>query len=309
MSPGGWTALGSGSSRFGRLTMTRSPRSLVTPMLAAAALLLAACGSGTAAATGVTKAGSTRGSGLPGKRVHGVARNPGDGKVYLATHQGLFRYDRGTPVRVGPIVNMMGFTIAGPDRFYASGHPGAGVNLPGPVGLMETIDAGQTWLVLSRGKWFDFHALTSSHKGVLGYDGVLRSSFDGETWRQLAIAARPSSLAASPDGLRVLATTASGVMLSTDQGSKWARLPAAPQLLLAAWADDSTATGVTGTGHLAVTTNAGATWTTAKATVGSAQAISASRTRRGTLEVLVVTDSGIQRSLDSGASFTPLGTN
>jgi photosystem II stability/assembly factor-like uncharacterized protein len=290
--------------------MTRPPRSLVIPMLVAAVLLLlAGCGSSTAAATGVAKAGSIGRLSLPGERVHGVARNPGDGKVYLATHQGLFRYDKGVPVRVEPIVNMMGFTIAGPDRFYASGHPGAGLNLPGPVGLTETIDAGQTWLVLSRGKWFNFHALTSSHKGVLGYDGALRSSFDGEMWRQLAIAARPSSLAAAADGLRILATTASGVMLSTDQGSKWARLPAAPQLLLAAWADDATAAGVTGTGHLAVTTNAGATWTTAKATVGSAQAISASRTRRGILEVLVVTDSGIQRSLDSGASFTPLGTN
>jgi photosystem II stability/assembly factor-like uncharacterized protein len=289
--------------------MTRSPRSLVTPMLAAAALLLAGCGSSTAAATGVTKVGSMGRSGLPGERVHGVARNPGDGKVYLATHQALFRYDKGVPVRVGPIVNMMGFTIAGPDRFYASGHPGAGVDLPGPVGLMETLDAGRTWLVLSRGKWFDFHALTSSRKGVLGYDGVLRSSFDGEMWKQVAIAARPSSLAAAPDGLRILATTASGVMISKDQGSKWARLPAAPQLLLAAWADDATAAGVTGTGHLAVTTNAGATWAIAKARVGSAQAISASRTRRGTLEVLVVTYSGIQRSLDSGASFSPLGTN
>jgi hypothetical protein len=289
--------------------MTRSPRSLVTPMLVAAVLVLAACGSSTAAGTGVTRAGSTWGSGLPGERVHGVARNPGDGKVYLATHQGLFRYDKGVPVRVGPIVNMMGFSVAGPDRFYASGHPGAGVNLPGPVGLMETLDAGKTWSVLSTGRWLDSHALTSSHKGVLGYDGVLRSSFDGEMWKQVAVAARPSSLAAAPDGLRILATTASGVMISKDQGSSWAPLHAAPQLLLAAWADDATAAGVTGTGHLAVTTNVGTTWTTAKARVDSAQAISASRTRHGTLEILVVTDSGIQRSLDSGASFSPLGTN
>jgi hypothetical protein len=84
--------------------MTRSPRSLVIPMLAAAVLLLAGSGSSTAAATGVAKAGSIGRSGLPGERVHGVARNPGDGKAYLATHQGLFRYDKGTPVRVGPIV-------------------------------------------------------------------------------------------------------------------------------------------------------------------------------------------------------------
>lgn len=289
--------------------MTRSRGSLVIPILVTAVLLLTGCGSSTAAATGVAKVGSIGRSGMPSARVYGVARNPGDGKVYLATHQGLFRFDKGVPVRVGPIVNMMGFSIAGPDRFYASGHPRAGVNLPRTVGLMETLDAGKTWSVLSTGRWPDFHALTSSHKGVLGYDGVLRSSFDGEMWRQLAIAARPSSLAAAPDGSRILATTASGVMLSTHQGSIWAPLHRAPPLLLTAWADNSTATGVTGTGHLAVTTNAGATWTTAKARVGSAQAISASRTRHGTLEVLVVAGSGIQRSLDSGASFTPLGTN
>ena len=98
-------------------------------------------------------------------------------------------------------------------------------------------------------------------------------------------------------------------MLSSDQGATWARLPAAPQLLLAAWADKSTATGVTQTGALAVTTDAGATWTTSTGRVDSIQAISASRTRGGTLEVLVVTNSGVQRSVDSGASFSPLGTN
>ena len=35
--------------------------------------------------------------------VHGVAVNPGDGRVYLATHHGLFRYDvtGPTPGRAG----------------------------------------------------------------------------------------------------------------------------------------------------------------------------------------------------------------
>jgi photosystem II stability/assembly factor-like uncharacterized protein len=289
--------------------MSRSPRSLIPPLVAAALLLLAACGFGTASGTSVARVGSIPSSGLPGQRVHGVARNLGDGEVYLATHQGLFRYENGHPVRVGPSVNLMGFSIAGPDRFYASGHPGAGVNLPNPVGLMETLDAGKTWSVLSRGEWPDFHALTSSSKGVLGYDGALRSSFDGIAWRQRAMATEPASLAASPDGSRILATTASWVLLSSNQGATWSPLPGAPQLVDAAWADNDTAAGVTRTGRLAVTTNAGATWTTAEARVHPAQAISASRTLGGTLEVLVVTDRGIQRSIDSGASFSPLGIN
>jgi hypothetical protein len=291
--------------------MSRTPRKIAVPLLAAAAvvLLLAACGSGAAAGTGTAPVASTQSGGLPGEHVHGVARDPGDGSVYLATHQGLFRYTRGTSVRVGPNVDFMGFSIAGPGRFYGSGHPGDGVDLPAPVGLMETTDAGKTWAVLSRGGESDFHALTSSSKGVLGFDGALRSSTDGRTWTQPAIAAEPTALAAAPDGSRILATTATGVLLSSDQGATWAPLPAAPQLLLAAWADKTTATGLTTTGHLAVSSDAGSTWTTGTARVDSAQAMSASRATSGTLEVLIVTDSEIQRSVDSGATISPLGSS
>jgi len=289
--------------------MSRSPSKIAVPLLAAAVLLLAACGSGAAAGTGAAPVASTQTGGLPGEHVHGVARDPGDGSVYLATHQGLFRYSEGTSVRVGPVVDFMGFSVAGPGHFYASGHPGDGVDLPAPVGLMESQDAGKTWSVRSRGGESDFHALTSSSKGVLGYDGALRASTDGKTWTQPTIAAEPSSLAAAPDGSRILATNASGVLLSQDQGTTWAPLPAAPQLLLAAWADRTTATGVTNTGHLAVTTDAGATWTTGTARVDSAQAMSAARASGGTLEVIVVTDSEIKRSVDSGGSFSALGAS
>jgi hypothetical protein len=140
---------------------------------------------------------------------------------------------------------------------------------------------------------------------MLGYDGVLRSTADGKTWTKLAIAAEPSSLAAAPDGSRILATTASGVLLSKDQGATWSPLPAAPQLLDAAWADNATAAGVTLTGHLAVTTDAGATWTTGNGRVDSAQAISASRADGGTLEVLLVTNSGASTQVRPSVPWLP----
>ena len=289
--------------------MSHSPRSLVIPLLAVGVLLLSACGAGTAAGTSSAKEGVAQSGGLPGEHVHGVARDPGTGSVYLATHQGLFRYDKGASVRVGPDVDFMGFSIAGPGHFYASGHPADGVDLPAPVGLMESLDAGKTWSVLSRGGESDFHALTSSSRGVLGYDGALRASTDGKTWTQPAIAAEPRSLAAAPDGSRILATTGNGVLLSTDQGATWTPLPGAPQLLLAAWADKTTATGVTTTGHLAVSKDAGATWTTGAAKVDSAQAMSASRGAGGNLDVLIVTNTQVQRSLDSGASLLPLAAS
>lgn len=291
--------------------MSRPSRNVIVPLVAAAVLLLSACGSGATGSTGdaAMDPGHGASGALPSEHVHGVARNPGDGKVYLATHEGLFRYDKGTHVQVGPVVDLMGFAVAGPGRFYASGHPGAGVDLPAPVGLMESLDAGKTWTVRSRGGESDFHALTSSSKGVLGYDGVLRSSTDGKTWSELTIAAEPRSLAAAPDGSRILATTSSGVISSTNQGATWAPLSGAPQLVLATWADELTAAGVTLSGALAVTVDAGATWTTASGRVDSAQAMSASRTSDGSLEVLVVTDGGIKRTIDSGASFSPLGAN
>ncbi len=55
----------------------------------------------------------------------------------------------------------------GPDHFYASGHPGPGVELPAPVGLIESRDGGATWDPLSRQGESDFHALTASDAGVV----------------------------------------------------------------------------------------------------------------------------------------------
>jgi hypothetical protein len=127
--------------------MSRSPPISSFPLLTGTILLLAACGSCAAAGNGNAKVDSVQSAGLPGEHVHGVARDPGDGTVYLATHEGLFRYDKGAPVRVGPVVDLMGFSVTGPGHIYASGHTGDGVDLPAPVGLMETRDAGKTWPV------------------------------------------------------------------------------------------------------------------------------------------------------------------
>lgn len=47
-----------------------------------------------------------------------------------ATHQGLSRYVDSGPQLVGPVIDLMGSTVAGPDHFSAFGHPGAGTDLP-----------------------------------------------------------------------------------------------------------------------------------------------------------------------------------
>lgn len=273
-------------------------------LLAAAVLmttigLTAACAADPAPSVSTTAVG-----GLPSPHVHGVAVNPADGRVYLASHDGLFRYDSSGPERVGPVIDLMGFTVAGPDHFYASGHPGQGTDLPNPVGLLESTDAGRTWKTLSRQGQSDFHALTASGAGILGYDGALAVTTDGRTWDDLAATTPPYALAASPDGAVTLATTDTGLLRSTDTGRTWTPTPGAPPIVLADWADPATVAGITPDGTVMVSTDTGLTWHSRGATAAP-QAIAASAAGTG-LRVVVVTGEEILDSTDGGVTFSPL---
>ncbi|MDQ5841156.1 MAG: exo-alpha-sialidase, partial [Chloroflexota bacterium] len=167
-------------------------------------------------------------------------------------------------------------------------------------------DAGDTWKVLSRGGESDFHALTASSKGVMGFDGALSATPDGTTWSLGDPTMKPFSLAAAPDGSQVLATTEQGLHSSADGGRTWTKVALAPLLLLTAWADSKTVVGVTPEGGLALSTDAGRTWLPAAGKVTKPSAVSASRDKAGLLEILVVTDSAVLQSRDDGATFTDL---
>jgi hypothetical protein len=270
----------------------------------AAALALTGCSQGASPEPKSVAAGS-----LPGEHVHGISRDPGSGRVDLATHEGLFvSQPDGSWQQVGPTVDLMSFANAGPGTFYASGHPADGVDMPAPVGLIKSTDAGRTWTVLSRGGESDFHALAASSAGVMGFDGVLRVTADGKSWTQGGLTAEPRCLASSPDGSQVLATTSQGVQSSTDGGRTWVPLASAPPLFLTAWADAKTVVGVTTKGSLAISADAGQTWRSDLATVPNAQAMSASRDKAGQLEILVVGDTGVLQSRDNGTSLAKLAS-
>jgi hypothetical protein len=75
--------------------------------------------------------------------------------VYVATHTGLFTIEDGTARRVGDRYHdLMGFTIAGPDDFLASGHPDLNdqtllkPEAPPLLGLVAS-DDGQDWQPVS----------------------------------------------------------------------------------------------------------------------------------------------------------------
>lgn len=240
--------------------------------------------------------------------VHGIARHPDSGDVYVATHGGLFVFaGSGQPRLVGPTIDLMGFTITGQGLLLASGHPGVGTDLPQPVGLIESADGGQSWTVRSRGGQSDFHALSeSSSQGVLGYDGTLRVSGDGLTWRTLAAPADVTSLGASPDGTTVLVATSAGLQVSSSYGDAWAPVPDAPALVLLDWADARQVVGLDGAGAVFVSSDAGRTWKGASGkALGPAQALGASIVD-GRMEILAVTHTAIVRSVDSGSTFTAL---
>lgn len=245
---------------------------------------------------------------LPSAHVHGVGIDPADGLVYLATHDGLFRYDSTGPVRVGPVNDLMGFTIAGPGHFYASGHPGPGSDLPSPAGLVESRDGGKTWAELSRQGQSDFHALTASSASIVGFDGTLRASTDGTSWSELEVPAQPYSLTSSPRGDVLLATSEDGPIRSTDGGQSWAKIPAAPLLLLVAWASgsDTTVAAITPEGQVLASTDAGLTWTQRGRIEGSPQALGASSDGGAGLHVLVVNEAEVLASADGGVTFVSL---
>jgi hypothetical protein len=266
-----------------------------------ATLLVAACAQ---PAAPVRDAGPEQAGALPSSHVHGVALNPADGEVYLATHEGLFRMGA-VPERVGPVIDLMGFTVAGPDHFYASGHPGDGVRMPEPIGLVESRDGGRTWTALSRAGESDFHTLAASGAGIVAFDGTLRASGDGRSWTTLSPPVQPYALAASPDGTVLLATSPQGLLRSTDSGATLLPVTGAPPLVLVEWADaPDLAVGVTPDGHVAISRDAGGTWELRGRLDGAPQALGASGAA-GDLRVLAVTEAALVDSGDGGATFAP----
>lgn len=301
--------------------MNRARRRLTATVTAfGMALTVAACSEGAGSATTPTRSATTAsdghahehadeadGAGLPGAHTHGVGINPADDLVYLATHEGLFRYDDTGSTRVGPVIDLMGFTVAGPDHFYASGHPGAGTDLPNPVGLIETTDGGETWTALSRAGESDFHAMTASSTGVVAFDGAaLQATSDGVSWGDLDVPVPPFAMDVSPDGRTIVVTSQEGPVRSADAGASWDTLDDAPLLQVVDWADASTVVGLTPDGAVVLSEDAGATWAPAATLPGPPQAVAAHRAADGTLRVVAVTQDAVLESVDLAAGFAPL---
>jgi hypothetical protein len=197
-----------------------------------AALILIAAGGAlaTLVVTFVVDRGRDRVSVDPGPRhVHGLAVNPRDDALFVASHTGLYRIgrDESSASRVTDrYQDTMGFTIVGPDRFLGSGHPDLRDNLPPRLGLVQSRDEGRSWRPISLLGQADFHILRARGEQIVGYDAasghVLTSRDGGEHWRRHRFEGPLVDLVIAPAPLRGLVATAPAQLLrSLDDGRSW----------------------------------------------------------------------------------------
>ncbi|MFE9031072.1 F510_1955 family glycosylhydrolase [Streptomyces iakyrus] len=276
--------------------MIKRPAALAATALALA-FPLAAC-SGSADREGST--GTPAASGTTVSHIHGLGLDPADQRLYVATHEGVYTPDaKGKAALVGDSKDdFMGFTVAGDQTFYASGHPTSGGN----KGLIKSTDAGRTWTSLSLSGESDFHALDFAHGTVYGYDstdGRVRTTEDGVSWKNGA-RLEALDIAVSPtDPGVVLATTSEGVVRSGDGGGSFAP-GQEPVMAFLSWPVKDALYGIDASGGLHRSTDRGSTWTKV-ATVpgGRPQALTAV----GAEHVLVATQTGVFESKDGGKTL------
>ena len=247
-------------------------------------LLVAAAIGGTALAI----RRSTSGGAVPViAHVHGLGINPADGSLQIATHTGMFRLsDQGPPARVGRTAqDTMGFTVVGANHFLGSGHPdavGFRQGKPPRLGLIESTDAGATWLDRSLSGEVDFHAIAVSQGTTYGHDAgtnKLLASNDNTSWetrstiKALDFAVDPAQPA------HLVAAGIDGALVSSDGGRSWLPITVAPGFTALSWAPGGTLWGVDGGGGSYQSTDGGTTWQAAGRIDGEPEALVAADDR------------------------------
>ena len=240
--------------------------------------------------------------------IHGIGIDPGDDRLYVGAHEGVFAVgDSGEVQPVGTErFDTMGFTVAGPGRFLASGHPQLDSNRAPHLGLFESSDAAATWSSASLEGEADFHALDSTETRIWGADSVggrLLTSSDGREWDLLAEGQFIDVAADPTDPERVLATDSTGQLRSYAATGDESGLSGAPVLTFLDWPTDDELVGLAPDGTTLLSRDQGATWQARARLPGSPSAFEA-----GDEAWYAASDAGLFTSSDDGATWTPLFT-
>lgn len=275
------------------LRAARTPTTLAT-VLVVSALSVSSCSNDTPARPQATDFG----------HVHGIGLNPADDTVYVASHNGVFTVEGGKGVLIAGLrQDTMGFTVAGPDDFLASGHPDPASDTPNPLGLIRSTDRAQTWEAQSLGGREDLHSIDSVKGLVYAYSsaGELMVSQDRKTWKSVLTAALIDFAADPQQSSRLVATTQAGQVIAWDVGQKPRPVDSAPRLAFIDRTVDSNLVGVDPSGQVFASDPNGRTWTARAKLEGQPEAISV---RAETW--YAATTTGIYQSVDEGRSWSLL---
>lgn len=221
--------------------------------------------------------------------VHGLGVNAADRRLYIATHHGVYRLgSKDRAERVSPAYqDTMAFTVAGPNRFLASGHPDfddEDLQVPGKpplLGLIESSDGGRTWKALSLLGEADFHLLAVAESRVYAWNataGELMASTDGRSWERRA-SVDLAALAVDPHAPdRLVGGSGDGVVVSDDGGRTWERVDSAPAVAALAWGE-SGLWAVDSSGRVHEGARGGSAWEQVGALGGRPQAMTLDRGR------------------------------
>lgn len=235
------------------------------------------------------------------EHIHGLGINPADQQLYAATHHGVYRVIERTVQPVGPRQDTMGFTVAGPSQFLASGHP-ATADQPNPLGLIESRDEAESWTTVAFAGQADFHALDASGPRILAYSADRGELFAGVSAGSLTSIGRYAlfDVAADPvDPDRVLLTSDKGRLMSLTVGQEPRPVGGAPLLGPIDYATDRVVVGLGGEGEVYSSRDDGATWRMVKDLPGTSQAVVAEND-----QWYVATTEGIVGTADQGRTWT-----
>lgn len=242
--------------------------------------------------------------------VHGLGVNPADRSLYAATHSGVYRIEGGEARRQGTLTqDTMGFVIAGPNRFFGSGHPDPHADTilrPGMrprLGLIESADQGTSWRGLSLQGEVDFHALAFAQNAVYGSDsstGRFMVSSDLQQWETRSQPNLVSFTISPSDARRIVGVSSDqSVVQSTDGGRTWATVSSAGAFALVSWNAKHGLWGVGVSGAVLRSVDDGSTWTRVGAVAGSPTALFVDDA-----ELFVAMRDGVYHSNDEGATWS-----
>lgn len=234
--------------------------------------------------------------------IHGLAVDPADDTLYVATHFGLFHIDdSGEPSRVADRwQDTMALTVVGPGHFLASGHPDPREDLPSHLGLIESIDAGQTWKPLALQGEADFHILEPAGDVLYAYDAtsarLMRT--ENRTRFEEVLTAPLISVAARDGADRLTATTGEGRLISVDAATGEAHDLGGPTTVYLDIAPDGTLGGIDPEGVVRISADDGESWREVGSVEGQPAAFTI--TDQGWY---AATEAAVFRSADGGGTW------